>query len=321
MLRIGFITFPGFGVMSFSAISVFETANEVLGKPCYDVRLLSESGGPIRSSVGVVVHTEAFGETDFDTVIIGGGNDMQFAPGLLSYLRQAVNETRRLAATCRGTFFLAEAGLLDGLRATTHWFYADEFRSRYPRVKMEEQRLFIADGSVWTSAGMTAGIDQALAMVEKDLGADIARAVSKKFVLQSRRTGGQPQASALLDMEQKSDRIQTAITYARSHLHTALSIEQLAEAAHLSPRQFSRAFRAETGVSPAKAIEKLRIDAALMLVQDGRHPIEDIALQTGFGDAERMRRAFIREFGKPPRAMRQSARGETPATQRLEVAS
>lgn len=308
MLRIGFITFPGFGVMSFAAISVFETANEVLGKPYYDVHLLSEHGGLIRSSSGIVVHTEAFGETDFDTVIIGGGNDMQFMPGLLGYLRHAVDEARRLAATCRGTFFLAEAGLLDGLRATTHWFYADEFRSRYPKVKMVEQQLFVVDGSIWTSAGMTAGIDQALAMVEQDQSTGVARAVSKKFVLQSRRNGSQPQSSLLLDIEPRSDRIQTAVAYARSHLHMPLNIEQLAEAAHLSPRQFSRAFRAETGVSPAKAIEKLRMDMALRLIKDGRHTIESIALQTGFGDAERMRRAFIREFGKPPRMMRQDAR-------------
>lgn len=311
MLRIGFIIFPGFGVMSFSAMSVFETANTEMGEQYYDVRLLSETGGPVRSSIGVVVETEAFGENVFDTIIIGGGGEMPFSPGLLVYLREAARELRRLAATCTGSFFLAEAGLLDGSRATTHWFYADDFRKRYPKVKLEDERLFIIDGSIWTSAGMTAGIDQALAMVEKDLGPEIARAVSKSFVLHNRRTGGQPQSSALLDMGPKSDRIQTALAYARNNLHTPLTVEQLAEAAHLSPRQFSRAFRAETGISPSKAIEKLRIEAARLLVQDGRHPIEVIARQTGFGDDERMRRAFVRALGKPPQALRRSARVET----------
>ncbi|EJF72478.1 GlxA family transcriptional regulator [Pseudomonas sp. D8002] len=311
MQRIGFITFSGFGVMSFSALSVFESANNALGKTHYDVRLISEHGGPVRSSLGVVVQTEAFGKTAFDTVIIGGGNDREFTPGLLDYLRQAARNSRRLAATCSGTFFLAQAGLLDGMRATTHWFFAAEFRKRYPKVRLEEERLFIVDGSLWTSAGMTAGIDQALAMVEADLGATVARAVSKTFILQNRRAGGQPQSSALLDMEQKTDRIQTAIAYARNNLHRSLSLDELAEAAHLSLRQFSRAFRAQTGVSPAKAIEKLRIETALVLIQDGRHPIEGIARQTGFGDSERMRRAFIREFGKPPQVMRRTARSRS----------
>lgn len=320
MLRIGFITFPGFGVMSFSAISVFETANTLVGKQHYDVRLLSEQGGLVRSSVGVQVQTEVFGASTFDTVIIGGGANRPFTPALLAYLRQAADSSRRLAATCSGTFFLAEAGLLDGSRATTHWFFAEEFRARYPRVRLEEERLFVVDGSLWTSAGMTAGIDQALAMVEKDLGAEVARAVSKTFILQNRRAGGQPQSSALLE-EQRSDRIQIALAYAQNHLHTELSLERLAEAAHLSTRQFSRAFREQTGTSPAKAIEKLRIDAALVLIQEGRHPIEAIARQTGFGDSERMRRAFVREFGEPPRAMRRHARVRTEQAQQREAMS
>ncbi|NWA28207.1 GlxA family transcriptional regulator [Pseudomonas gingeri] len=320
MLRIGFITFPGFGVMSFSAISVFETANTVVGKQHYDVRLLSEQGGLVRSSIGVQVQTEVFGADTFDTVIIGGGANRPFTPDLLAYLREAAVSSRRLAATCSGTFFLAEAGLLDGFRATTHWFFAEEFRARYPRVRLEEERLFVVDGSLWTSAGMTAGIDQALAMVEKDLGPDVARAVSKTFILQSRRAGAQPQSSVLLE-EQRSDRIQVALAYAQNHLHIELSLERLAEAAHLSTRQFSRVFRQQTGTSPAKAIEKLRIDAALVLIQEGRHPIEAIARQTGFGDGERMRRAFVRAFGEPPRAMRRNARIKTEPRQAHETLS
>ena len=159
----------------------------------------------------------------------------------------------------------------------------------------------------WTSAGMTAGVDLALAMIEKDLGADIARMVAKKLVVYHRRAGGQSQYSALLELEPKSDRIQMALAYARRNLHTPLSVEQLADAAHLSPRQFSRTFRAETGQSPAKAVEHLRVEAARLMMEQGRHPIEIVARETGFADRERMRRAFLRAFGQPPQAMRRHA--------------
>jgi transcriptional regulator GlxA family with amidase domain len=175
---------------------------------------------------------------------------------------------------------------------------------------MEEDRIFIIDGSVWTSAGMTAGIDLALAMVEKDLGADIARVLAKKLVLPHRRAGGQSQFSAVLEMDAKSDRIQSALAYARDNLRTALSVEQLADAAHLSPRQFSRAFRSETGQSPAKAVENLRVEAARLMMEQGRHSIDVVAQETGFADRERMRRAFLRAFGQPPQVIRRNAQRE-----------
>ena len=170
---------------------------------------------------------------------------------------------------------------------------------------MEEDRIFIIDGPVWTSAGMTAGIDLALAMIEQDLGADVARAVAKKLVVYHRRAGGQSQFSALLELEPKSDRIQSALAYAKRNLASKpLTVEQLAEAAHLSPRQFSRAFRAETGQSPAKAVENLRVEAARLMMEQSRHPIDVIARQTGFADRDRMRRAFLRAFGQPPQVIR-----------------
>jgi transcriptional regulator GlxA family with amidase domain len=150
-------------------------------------------------------------------------------------------------------------------------------QQRFPKVIVEEDRIFIIDGSVWTSAGMTAGLDLALAMVEKDLGADIARSVAKKLVMHQRRAGGQLQHSELLEMEPKSDRIQNALTYARKNLHTALTVEQLAEVACLSPRQFSRSFRTETGQSPAKAIENLRLEAARLMIEQSHHPIDTVA--------------------------------------------
>jgi transcriptional regulator GlxA family with amidase domain len=224
-----------------------------------------------------------------------------------------LERSRRVASTCVGAFVLAEAGLLDGRRATTHWHRARELQARFPKVRVEEDRIFIIDGPVWTSAGMTAGIDLALAMVEKDLGADVARAVARKLVVYHRRAGGQSQFSALLELEPKSDRIQSALAYAKRNLDKPLTVEQLAEAAHLSPRQFSRAFRAETGQSPAKAIENLRTEAARLMMEQSRHPIDIIARQTGFAERDRMRRAFLRAFGQPPQVIRRNARAETMA--------
>jgi transcriptional regulator GlxA family with amidase domain len=305
MHRIGLVLFPGVQVLSLAPLSVFEMANLELGRAFYDVRVLSESGGQIRTSIGATVDTQPFGRTSSDTLIFGGASVIsQSSPKLLAFVRKAVGRARRIAGPCTGAFILAEAGVLDGRRATTHWAFAREFRSLYPNVTLEEDRIFIIDGPVWTSAGMTAALDLALAMVEKDLGLEIARNVARKMVLFHRRAGGQSQFSALLELEPKSDRIQSALTYARRNLRTLLSVEQLAEAAHLSPRQFSRAFRAETGQSPAKAIETLRLEAAKVMMEEGRHPIEVVARETGFASRERMRRAFLRAYGQPPQAMR-----------------
>jgi transcriptional regulator GlxA family with amidase domain len=199
--------------------------------------------------------------------------------------------------------------LLEGRRVTTHWAYARDLQERFPTLKVEEDRIFIIDGSIWTSAGCTACVDLALAMVEKDAGRELARSVARELVVYHRRAGGQTQHSALLELEPKSDRIQSALDYARCNLHTPLTVEQLAEAAHLSLRQFSRAFQEETGQSPAKAVENLRIETARAMVEDGRHSIDVIAREVGFGDCNRMRRAFVRRFGQPPQEIRRDARG------------
>jgi transcriptional regulator GlxA family with amidase domain len=314
MQRIGFIVLPGFQLMSLAVLSVFEFANKELGEPVYDVHLLSETGESIRGSIGVSVATERFDDANFDTLIVGGSAVVgSLTPGVIKFLQQALRRSRRVAATCTGAFILAEAGLLDGRRATTHWYRARELQARFPKVKVEEDRIFIIDGPVWTSAGMTAGIDLALAKVEKDLGAELARLVARKLVVYHRRAGGQSQFSALLELEPKSDRIQGALAYARRNLATPLTVGQLAEAAHLSPRQFSRAFRAETGQSPAKAVENLRLEAARLMMEQSRHPIDVIARQTGFADRDRMRRAFLRAFGQPPQAIRRNARAKATA--------
>ena len=305
MMRIGMIVVPGFDAMSFVPLSVFDAANIVLGERRYELRILSAEGGRIQSSFGMEVVTEPLNGAQFDTIVVGASHDIGPAPrGVIAFLQGAVGSARRIASICVGAFTLAEAGLLDGRRATTHWLYSRELQSRFPRVKVEFDRIFIADGPFWTSAGMTAGIDLALGLVEKDVGPEAARVVAKALVVHHRRAGGQSQHSALLDMNAKSDRVQEALAFARRSLHEPLSVERLAQVAGLSPRQFSRVFRAETGQSPAKAIENLRLESARLLLEQGRRPIEQIAKETGFGDRERMRRAFLRAFGQTPQLIR-----------------
>ena len=308
MQRIGFVVIPGVQMMYFAALSVFEFANLSASEPLYGIEVLSEAGGPVPSSAGVAIDTKPFDDPAFDTLVVSG--DMQITaatPGLIDFVRRAQAKSRCIASICTGAFVLAEAGLLDGKRATTHWLMARELQRRHPKVKMEEDRIFITDGDVWTSAGMSAGIDLALAMVEKDFGVGLARSIAQKLVLYHRRAGGQSQHSQLLALDAKSDRIQTALAYARQNLKAPLSVRELSEAAHLSPRQFSRVFHAETGVSPAKAVENLRLEAARLMMEQGRHPMEVVASETGFADRERMRRAFLRAFGQPPQAIRRNA--------------
>src|SRR5262249_6374306 len=184
MQRIGFVAFPGSQVMSFAAVSVFEFTNLELKKQVYDVRLLSEHGGAVRTSIGITVNTDPLDDAEFDTLIVSGGAQFEpSAPGLIEFIRQAPGRYRRVAATCTGAFVLAEAGLLDGRRATTHWHYARALQAQFPKVKVDDDRIFITDGQIWTSAGATAAIDLALAMVEEDHGAETARDVAKKLVI------------------------------------------------------------------------------------------------------------------------------------------
>jgi len=309
MLKIGFVVAPGFQMMSLAALSVFEMANFNAGEKLYRIRVISEAGGPVASSIGTSMDTSEFSKPAFDTLLVTGVLvPAESSSGLLRFIRRASTACRRTASICTGAFVLAEAGLLDERRATTHWQHARELQRRFPKVRVEDDRIFIIDGSVWTSAGMSAGIDLALGMVEKDLGAKMARSVAQSLVVYHRRAGGQSQHSALLEMDAKSDRIQNALAYAKRNLRAVLNVDQLAEAAHLSPRQFSRAFRTETGQSPAKAIEHLRVEAAHLMIEQSRHSIDFIAAETGFADRERMRRAFLRAFGQPPQVIRRNAR-------------
>lgn len=307
MLTIGFVVFDDFQVMGMAALSAFEMANLVLGRQAYQVHVLSEQGGPVRNSLGFAIETHPFGGDFYDTTVtIGSLRVRPSTPGLLAYLRDAAAASRRIAGICTGAYVLAEAGLLDGRRATTHWSHARSLQRLYPAVKVEEDRIFSVDGNVWTSAGMSAGIDLAMALVEDDFGAEVAKAVARKLVVYLRRPGGQSQFSALLDLEPRSDRVRRALVHAKENLKNELSVEELAEAANLSPRQFSRLFRQETGQTPAKAVEHLRLEAARVMMEEGRHSMDIIARETGFADRERMRRAFLRAYGQPPQVVRRA---------------
>jgi len=309
LLKIGFLLPPGFQIMGLAAASAFELANTTAKKRLYDIGLFSVHGGPVVNSFGASVETQPLARRRLDTLIVCG----LVAPAptdelLLERLRAASRLARRTASVCTGTFLLGEAGLIDGRHVTTHWLFARALQEQFPAVRVDFDRIFINDGPIWTSAGMSTGIDLALGLVEADYGPDIATAVAKKLVVYHRRAGGQSQHSALLELGARSDRIQRVLDYARRHLDSELSVQELANVAHLSPRQFSRAFTSETGQPPAKAIERLRVEAARLMIEQSRHTIEEIAAETGFIDTERMRRAFLRAFGQPPQAMRRLAR-------------
>lgn len=310
MRDIGFIIQPGHQMMSLALLSVFDFANRAGGHKAYRVFLKSEGGGPVASSWGTLTHTEALDEVQaFDTLIVAGNPDQRGGtPTLAAYLRTAASKVRRVAAPCTAAFTLAAAGLLDGRRATTHWRHASDLQALHPRVRVEEDRIYIVDGPIWTSAGMTAGIDLALAMVEEDLGSDVAREVARNLVVYHRRAGGQSQFSTLIDLAPTSDRIRAALDHARQNLTQHLSVDDLATVARLSPRQFSRAFRAETRETPARAVERLRVEAARTMIETGRLSADEVARATGLGDRGRMRRAFMRHLGQPPQSVRRHAR-------------
>ena len=301
MQNVGLILYPGFQVLGLSMSATFEVANIMAKRQVYAVTLLSEQGGLVQSSAGFGVDTEPFDQRCFDTLLVLGDNVVRpVSAGLIQYMRAATPLTRRIGSICTGSAALAEAGLLAGRRVTTHWAHAPDLQRLYPDIKVDEDRIFINDGPVWTAAGMSACIDLALALVENDLGSEITRLVSRQLVVYHRRAGGQSQFSVMQDLDPKTDRIQAALTYARHHLKTELSVEQLAYVANLSPRQFSRIFLAQTGKPPAKAVEQLRVEAARLMLENGHRSIDIVATESGFGDPERMRRAFVRAFGRPP---------------------
>ena len=298
MHTVGLVVYPNFQALGLAVASVFEYANLLRGERGYQFRLVSEEGGPVMTSQSFSVNTDRLRDSTYDTLIVAGDNECRPPPAsLLDYIHDAPSQSRRVAAICTGTFVLAAAGLLEGKHATTHWFHAQDFKKQYPDVLLDEDRIFVVDGQIWTSAGMSAGVDLALAIVEKDFGLKTARMVARKLVLHQRRGGGQSQFSALLELDAKSDRVQMALTYATENLGRDLSVEALAEVARLSPRQFSRVFRDETGQSPAKAVERLRVEAARLMMETSHHPIEIIARETGLGSGSGCGRRFYGSLG------------------------
>jgi transcriptional regulator GlxA family with amidase domain len=312
---VGFYIYPGHQVLDLAGpFGAFESVAKVVGRSPYALNILSREGGVVPSSGGVPVGTTPARYATVDTLVVVGGNIApMLAPDEVQAVKNLATRTARITSVCTGAFLLAEAGLLDGRHATTHWRSARQFQQRYPAVSVDADRIFVEDRGVWTSAGITAGIDLALALIEADHGNETARQVARELVVYHRRPGGQSQFAPISQMEPTSDRIRIALTFARDHLHEPLPIERLAEAAHLSMRQFGRAFQRETGETPAKAIERLRVDAARMRLQEGSEPVEQIAQAVGFNDPERMRRAFVKLYGLPPQAIRRANRKNTEA--------
>jgi transcriptional regulator GlxA family with amidase domain len=316
--RLGLMIFPGFQILDAAGpIGAFEIAGRY-GGGASAIETLAIGGGAVRSSSGVAMAADAADAArPFDTLMIAGGDGIREAsadPALLAFVRAAAARTLasspagRVASVCSGAFVLAAAGLLDGRAATTHWSRTADFARRFPHVRLAPDRIFVRDGQVWTSAGITAGIDLALAMIADDLGEPVAKLTAQQLVVYRRRPGGQSQFSALLELERPDARFGALLGWARERLAERLSVERLADHAAMSPRHFARAFAAETGVTPAKAIERLRVEAARERIEAGPEPIDRIAERTGFGDPERMRRAFLRAYGQPPQALRRARR-------------
>jgi len=310
---VAFLIFEGFQLLDAAGpIGAFEMPARGIEPAPYTLAVISREGGPIRSSSGAVMHSQAWSEIgEIDTLIVAGGEGTRPAALCLetrAFIQRIAQAGRRVCSVCSGAYILAAAGLLDGKRATTHWGRTSDFCRRFPKVKLEADRIFIRDGQVWTSAGITAGIDLSLALITDDLGEAVARAAAQQLVVHHRRSGGQSQFSALLEIKRPDGRFSGLLDWARENLGQPLTVDQLAERAAMSPRNFARAFTAATGSTPAKAIERLRIEVAREHVEAGALTIDEIAVSSGFGDAERMRRAFVRVFGQPPQAMRRAAR-------------
>jgi transcriptional regulator GlxA family with amidase domain len=276
------------------------------------IRVVAVTPGPVRSSSGVEIMARGLKPSGaITTLIVAGGEGVRQAATCaktLGFVRATAKRGVRIASVCSGAYILAEAGLLDGRRATTHWQRTRHFVKAYPQVKLEPDRIFVRDGNIWTSAGISAGIDLSLAMIAEDYGDEIAQKAARQLVLYHRRSGGQSQFSSLLELKAPNGRFGPLLAWAREHLDAPLTVEDLAEQAGMSSRHFTRAFMAETGTTPSKAVERLRIEVARQHVQSSSEAIERVAQTTGFRDPERMRRAFIRAFGQPPQSLRRAAR-------------
>jgi transcriptional regulator GlxA family with amidase domain len=316
MRRIVFIAFPEVQLLDIAGpLQVFASARDIarrqgLADP-YALAVGSLAGGAIGTSAGLALMTEplaALARQGVDTLICAGGPGSRRAqdePRLTRWIARQARRARRVCAVCTGAFLLGGAGLLDGRRVTTHWQAAEELRGRYPAARIDPDPIFLNDGNIWTSAGVSAGIDLALALVEEDLGRDMALAVARHLVVFLKRPGGQSQFSAFLRRQAEDDGSFAGLhDWMMAHLAGDLRVEALAARAGMSPRSFARLYRERTGTTPAKAVERLRVEAARRALEEGRAAMPMVARGAGFGDEERMRRAFLRVLGVPPRDYR-----------------
>jgi transcriptional regulator GlxA family with amidase domain len=280
--------------------------------PPYRIEVVAPSARAFRASSGLQIKPDS----DFascrgaiDTLVVAGGFGAHTAVDdkpLVDWIREAAGRSRRVTSVCSGSFLLAEAGLLDGKSATTHWSSCDELARRYPEVEVESDSIYVRDGETWTSAGVTAGMDLALAMVEEDLGRDIALEVARWLVVFVQRPGGQSQFSSHMTAQRAERRpLRELQAWIADNLDADLRVEALAERVHMSTRNFARAFSREVGLTPAAYVEAVRIERAKQWLEEGREPVSSVALRCGFGTAETMRRAFGRRVGVAPSDYRQ----------------
>jgi transcriptional regulator GlxA family with amidase domain len=307
--EIGLLVFEDFQLLDMAGPStVFEMPMRGIAPPPYALTVYSQDGGQVRASCGILVQTAPIPNgLALDTLIVSGGEGTRAAmhdESLLADIRALSGRTRRTTSVCSGAILLAAAGLLDGRSATTHWRRCPDMARHFPAVQVEADRIYVRDGKFWTSAGISAGIDLALALVEDDLGEDIARAAARELVVHQRRHGGQSQFSVMQEVRLASGRFDTLLSWIRAHLDEDLGVDALALRCGMSPRNFTRVFKAETGTSPARLIGKLRLESARHRVETSTASLQEIAKATGFGDPDRMRLAFLRAYGQPPMVLR-----------------
>jgi transcriptional regulator GlxA family with amidase domain len=305
--RIVIVGFPGAQILDITGpLEVFSTASRFLPIPRYATQLVSSVGGAVLSTSGLEFATDPIEPVNgsIDTLVVSGGRDMNEAASdskLIDNIRRLAAQSRRVASVCTGAFLLAKAGLLDEKRATTHWDYCAGLEREYPRVSVAPDAIFVRDGNVWTSAGVTAGIDLALALVADDYGRNAAATVARRLVVYLRRSGGQAQYSALLAAQSANDEpIRDLLNWIPDNLTADLSIPPMAARTHLSERQFSRVFKGEVGITPAEHVESVRMEAACRLLETTLLGIEEIARACGFGTPETMNRAFRRRLNTTP---------------------
>ncbi|WP_028453917.1 GlxA family transcriptional regulator [Chitinilyticum litopenaei] len=270
----------------------------------YDIVLASLAGGPVATSAGAVFMTVALADVarPIDTLIVPGGQPS--APALTPVLQALAGSVRRLCSVCTGALILAEAGLLAGRRATTHWDYTARLAALGGRIDVVPDALYVRDGAVWTAAGISAGIDLALALVEDDFGHAVAMRIARQMVVFLKRPGGQSQFSQPLAIQSRDARFAGLHAWIRANLHRRLDVGTLAAQMAMSPRSFARHYLAATGQTPARAIAALRLEAAGSQLLAG-DSLKRIAQQCGFGDEQALRRAFLREYGVTPQDYRQ----------------